>query len=264
MYLLYLDESGVHSSRYFVLAGFAIFERQTYWLAAAIDRLQADYLPAVSEMLNFHASDIREGHAQPWDSLDQAQRYELIAKVYEAIGAADIILFGIAAEKQLVARERLGQQTVTTEQLEQFLIETAYDRALEEVVARFDMFLMRRFKEREQRERGLIILAESHYRRHLEALAKRIKTQGHRWGETHNLADIPYFTAAENTRLLQVADFCANAIFGYYESGYARHFNPIVRKFDESEGVIHGLCHLTSEFQVCPCPACLSRRLRRL
>ena len=40
MYLLYLDESGNENDpndRYFVLAGLALFERQTYFLAQAFE-----------------------------------------------------------------------------------------------------------------------------------------------------------------------------------------------------------------------------------
>lgn len=153
MYLLYLDESGVHTSQNFVLAGFAIFERRTYWLASEIDKVQAHYLPNVSESLNFHVSDIRDGHDEPWRSLDKTTRYELIAKVYEAICAAEIILFGVAADKQFVARDELARQSIPV--------------------------------------------------------------------------------------------------------------NPLVQKFDTSEGVIHGLLHLTSQRETCPCPACISRRLAR-
>ncbi len=41
MYILYLDESGTHAkSKHFVLAGLAVFERETYFLAKALDDLE--------------------------------------------------------------------------------------------------------------------------------------------------------------------------------------------------------------------------------
>ena len=41
MYILYLDESGTHDeSGHFVVAGIAVFERQTYCLAQGMERLQ--------------------------------------------------------------------------------------------------------------------------------------------------------------------------------------------------------------------------------
>ncbi len=44
MYLLYLDESGSvkdASQQYFVLAGVALFERQTHWLAEKLENIAA-------------------------------------------------------------------------------------------------------------------------------------------------------------------------------------------------------------------------------
>ena len=41
MYILYLAESGTHDeSGHFVVAGIAVFERQTYFLAQGMERLQ--------------------------------------------------------------------------------------------------------------------------------------------------------------------------------------------------------------------------------
>jgi hypothetical protein len=35
----------------------------------------------------------------------------------------------------------------------------------------------------------------------------------------------------------------------------------IASRFDEVDGVIHGLCHKHADRLTCTCPACLSRRL---
>jgi hypothetical protein len=76
------------------------------------------------------------------------------------------------------------------------------------------------------------------------------------------MADIPYFAPASNTRLLQAADFVANAVFGRYESGYARDFDIIAGSFDQDpdDGRMHGLVHLHPDTATCYCPACLTRR----
>jgi len=49
VYILYLDESGQHGGDYFILAGLAVFERQTHWLATELDKLQYQYLPEINE-----------------------------------------------------------------------------------------------------------------------------------------------------------------------------------------------------------------------
>ena len=81
MHLLYLDESGQQGGGHFVLSGLAVFERQTYWLAQEVDRLQAEYLPTTQEPVEFHASAIRAGRQAPWDSLHAERRRELLDKV---------------------------------------------------------------------------------------------------------------------------------------------------------------------------------------
>ena len=83
----------------------------------------------------------------------------------------------------------------------------------------FHYMLGRILRDQGEDQRGLIVIAESSYRDNFELLAKKIATEGHRWGDINNLADIPYFAPAKSTRLLQLADFVANAVFVRYESG---------------------------------------------
>jgi hypothetical protein len=87
--------------------------------------------------------------------------------------------------------------------------------------------MLARRGDRDEPQRGLVILAESSYRENLERLARSIWSRGHRWGEIHNQADEPYFAPAQRTRLLQLADFVSDAVFGNYESGYGRPFQTI-------------------------------------
>ena len=61
MYLLYLDESGNENDpvdRFFVLGGIALFERQTFFLAKALEAVQDKYFPN-RQPIPFHASEIR-------------------------------------------------------------------------------------------------------------------------------------------------------------------------------------------------------------
>ena len=65
MHILYLDESGTHNSRYFVVGGLTVFERETYFMARELDQLQARHLPGVSDPAQFHASELREKKGRP-------------------------------------------------------------------------------------------------------------------------------------------------------------------------------------------------------
>ena len=64
--------------------------------------------------------------------------------------------------------------------------------------------------------------------------------------------DVPFFALAKNSRLLQIADLIANAVYGRYESGHAAMFDKMLPKFDnDGVGRIHGLLHLTSNRAAC-------------
>jgi hypothetical protein len=246
MHILYLDESGTHSqARYFVVAGLAVFERETFFLARSLNQLQARYFPRASSTIPFHASSLKapENRIPPeYVSLSTPQRWELNADIYRIIAESNARIFAVAIEKGVL------------ENIE------PYEYGFEQIVNRFDRMLARILRDRGEDQRGLIVVAESSYRENLELLANKIATEGHRWGLTHNLADIPYFAPAPKTRLLQLADFCANAIFARYETGHARDFDAIASKIDQDQGRLHGLVHVAKDRRDCYCLACSNRR----
>ena len=226
------------------MAGICVFERQTYFLAQELDRLQSAYFPEESGQVHFHASDLRakDDHVKPpYDKLSANQRSQLIDAIYDVITQSKTTIFAVAMEK--IAMN-----------------ENPYEYGFEQVVSRFDQMLSRGWHDREERQRGLVVIAESSYRENLERLAHKIWSEGHKWGNTYNMADIPYFAPAKQTRLLQLADFVCNAVFGYYERGYAKNFNKIARRFDREGSQIHGLVHIAKDRANCYCPACVSRR----
>ena len=252
MYILYLDESGMHSeARYFVLAGLAVFEREIYWFAQDVDSLQRRYFPTITDPIEFHASALHSppSHTpEPFNQLTKEQRWELVSDIYGIIRERRGILFGIAIERVWCRAE------------------DPYARAFEDLTSRFDLFLKRyntknsvQNPQGAEEQRGLIAGAESSYRNNLEILGERFRGGSTRWGEIRAIADVPFFLPARNTRLLQLADFCANAIYSRYNDCNTRHFDKIATKFDRDEGRIYGLVHLTSDHE-CQCPACLSKQ----
>ena len=245
MHIAYLDESGTHKeARYFIVASLVVFERNTHHLAREMDQVQAKYFPDLDEPAFFHASAIRapEGRVpEPFRVLSPEERANLFSDVYEIIADSHARIIAVAMEKAIMTSD-------------------PYERGFEEIVSRFDMLLSRIHRDLGEDQRGLIITAESSYRNNLESLARRIANEGHRWGSVHNLADIPYFAPAKNTRLLQLADFVSNAVFSNYETGHSRYFNQIAPRFDQENGRIHGLVHFTRNRDDCFCPACVQHR----
>lgn len=248
LYVLYLDESGNHAeARHFVLAGIAVFERELHWFAQDLDAIQQRYFPDISDPLEFHAAKLRAPVGRipaPFDRLTIEQRRQLIADIYQIIRERRGILFGIAIDKTYSS------------------VEDPYDRGFEELTNRFDLFLRRynaqAVAQGREEHRGLIVVAESSYRDRLEILGRKFRGGATRWGQTRALAEVPFFVPASNTRLLQLADFCANAVHGRYNGGYTRDFDIIAPKFDREANRIHGLTHLCRD-TTCQCPACLTR-----
>lgn len=248
MYILYLDESGTASdASYFVLAGLAVFERDIYWCAQAVDALQKKYLPGIDFPVEFHAAPLRQRESdrvpEPFNRLTLEQRRQLVRDMYQIIrNRREVVLFGVAIEKGWCVQEE------------------PYERAFEDLTSRFDLFLRRiNATAGENEQRGIIAVAESSYRRNLEILGERFRGGSTRWGQLRTISDVPFFLPARNTRLLQLADFCSNAIFGRYNSGLATDFDTIAPRFDREASRIHGLAHLTRDHE-CQCPACLSRQ----
>ncbi len=246
MYLLYLDESGNEddaADRHFVLAGAAVFERQTWFLSQELDALQTKYFPG-TQPLEFHASQIRSGTGF-WRNLDRPARRALLRDMALAIGrSAGVALFAGAIEKSAAL---FGEEAVA--------------RATEEVCRRFDVFLMRKYHEEGDRQRGLLIFSEGRFDKRAKIWVREFRELGTRWGAIRNLSDIPYFASTRETRLLQVADFVAYAVYQLYERRDPELIAPILQRFHQRNGVIHGLAHHRAEVRTsCECPPCSSRK----
>lgn len=256
MYILYLDESGASGpeASYFVLAGLAAFEREIHWFSQDLDQIQAKYLPSEKGPVHFHATKLHVANSDdlepPLNQLTLEQRREIKARLGDIIATRRGILFGCAIERKYAEPRH----------------QDPYEIAFEDVLSRFDMFLSRCNRSVQgsaaEEQRGLIVLAQSGYQKTLALLARHIRESGTRWGQLHNVTDVPYFAPAQDTRMLQFADFVSNAVYGRYHSGITRDFDRIAGKFDLDNNVVHGLAHLTLNAS-CSCLACFSRKGRQ-
>jgi len=245
MHLLYVDESGNPDGaedKYFVLGGVAVFEREVYWINEQVNTVAAKYFPGTD--IEFHAQAISSHRDEPWHSCPTERRNAIIDELCNTICSRHVTLFAIALEKA-TTNDPVG-------------------RAFEEICNRFDLFL-RRLHSRGDTQRGLIIFDESRYENSLQTLLAEYRSLGTRYGSTvKNFADVPFFANSKATRLLQLADLVAYAVFRRYERGDTRLIDKIISKCDTEDGVIHGLVHLTRSGGSCTCPACLTRRPPRI
>ena len=248
MHLLYVDESGGDDpnskDRHFVLGGISAFERVPYFLSQSVDEIQAQFFPEVTSQIEFRASAIWNGNGSPWNSMERPKRAELMTQVYQLLSRADkrVVLFGVALEKAEMPNAVPIQKTC------------------EEMAGHFDVYLKRLEAERNaDKQRGLMIFDQSRHEKTVQALMTEFRTTGASFGKVRRLAEVPLFTDSKITRMLQLADFIAYAIYRRFESSDAKFFDMIVPRFVESDGIVHGLVHLNGNKQ-CFCAACLTRR----
>lgn len=244
MYLLYVDESGNPDGaedKYFVLGGIAMEEQRPYWLNEQINKLESKFFPDGGNV-EFHAQSITAHAEEPWHSMEDKKRKAILEELCEIISESghQVALFGVAIEKTTY-RESVG-------------------RAFEEICNRFDLFLKRLYAQGNT-QRGLIIFDESRYEARLQTLLSHYRDTGTRFGKVKNFADVPFFADSKSTRLLQLADLVAYAIFRRYERSQTWLLDKLIGKFDTERGVIHGLVHLSRDRSTCTCPSCLTRRL---
>jgi hypothetical protein len=248
MYLLYLDESGSIGNQdesYFVLGGVCIPERSIKWLTDQIDNLASEIEPENPSTIEFHASEVFGGRNAPWNNYRRREeRIEVIKKVLCLLANAgnDTVVFASAIHKDSFRGSNLMRM------------------AFEDLCTRFDMYLNRIYHQTNVSHKGMIIFDKSSYRSELEELALEFRQQGTQWMDLRNIREVPFFVDSKASRLIQLADHIAYAVFRRYNANDITYFNCIENRFDENEGIIHGLSHKQTYNPTCTCPSCITRQ----
>jgi len=247
MYLLYLDDSGSVgniSEDYFVLAGICVPETSVRWLSYQIDLLAGQINPTNPELIEFHAAEIFSGKT-PWDSIhNKKDRIKIIKNVLCILQSAhsDTVILACAVHKNSYP----GQDPVLI--------------AFEDISSRFNMYVSRQSSETNP-QKGLIIIDKTTYEEGLQNLAQNIRKTGNRWGQQlRYICEVPLFIDSRASRIIQLADHIAYAVFRRYNANDLNYFECIENRFDQEGGVIHGLAHKQTFTFTCTCPACLTRR----
>lgn len=229
MHLLYLDESGSASDpnqQYFVLAGVSVFEREAHWVEQELNKVAVRFSPADPYSVELHGSPMRSGNGA-WRRHSKESRFEAIKDALR-VGVAErslksVRLFGAVIKKSAVS----GQDPV--------------ELAFEQLTSRYDMFLKRLFSKHRDAQRGLILLDKSSTENRIQTLAREFKYEGHSWGRTKNYAEVPVFLDSKASRLIQLADLVAFALFRFHEYNDNSFYDVIKHCFDSEGGVEHGL-----------------------
>ena len=246
MHLLYLDDSGSANNRredYLVLGGVSVFEAQANWITRELDSLAETIYPEDPHSVEFHASEIFGRRKTPWRGMTPEEAQGVIKAVLDVLRKSydSARAFACAIHKNSYPDRDLMAL------------------AFEDLCSRFDRYLSR-LRGTGDRQRGLLILDESAHKTTLQQMARNFRTLGTQWGVVRNLADTPLFIDSRASRVVQLADHVAYAVFRRYNARDTRYFDVIASKFDSEDGIIHGLSHKQMNDPHCMCIACMSRR----
>ena len=227
MHLLYADESGSAGNpteSHFVLAGVSVFEKDTHWIARDLDNIAARFNPDESHTVELHGTPMRRGRGI-WKTQAREVREQAMIDAL-AVGIRDRKhrpkLFGAVLKKRNYTESDVSEEAFT------------------QVSSRFDMYL-RRLHLKGNTQRGLIVLDRCSTEKRLQTLAREFKHSGHSYGKHHNFAEVPVFLDSEASRLIQLADLVAYALFRHYEHEDSRFLEVISSCFDQDAGANHGL-----------------------
>jgi len=257
LYLLYLDESGVHTgSPALVLAGVAVQEQDAWHLQGALDRLLRSKLPQGLDPLDFelHATEIKspirmvrgKKAVSSWAQVPVDTRFNILRATYGALAnfkcqAAQYpsVCFGAVVDRNYKDREQ---------------------RAYEEVLHRFDEMLTRQANELGAHQRGIVIHDRRVVEKDVQGWVSTWSRVAGRIGRLTHIVDVPMFADSRASRLIQAADFVAWGLYRHYgEAQDESWIKPLWTRFDSHGGVMHGLIHVSPGFQKCACPPCTSR-----
>jgi hypothetical protein len=228
MHLLYLDESGSvadPNQRYFVLAGVAVFERTTHWVEQDLNKVAERFSPVEPHNIELHGSPMRSGRSG-WKAYPLPDRLQGIKDALQVVAnrhPKSVRLFGAVVKKSALERE------------------DPVEHAFEQLASRFDLFLKRLYNKHGDAQRGLMVFDESSTEQRIQTLAREFKYIGHSWGKTNNFAEVPVFLDSCASRLIQLADLIAYALFRHYEHQDPSFYEVINKCFDSEGGGEHGL-----------------------
>jgi len=225
MHLLYVDDSGHPddpNQDWFVLAGVSLFERQGYWLSEDLEKIAARFAPSDSSSIELHGAAMRNG--KEWRPFPPADRVAAINDALEILAKSPRSnrIFAVAVRKGSVSPR------------------DPVEYAFEQLASRFDHYL-RRLHLQGDTQRGLMIFDRKDGERRIQQLASEFRSVGHTWGVLSNLAEVPVFMDSRASRLLQLADLVAYAVYRNFQNNDSAFFSIIENRFDQADGTKHGL-----------------------
>jgi hypothetical protein len=235
MHILYVDESGdgglaPGSSRHLVLCGVAMHEGQWRKLTQKLDEIQAANFPTAGAFLEFHASEMRTG-SRAFRGLPRPARNKAIVDLYEVVSRTHgLTLFAAVIDKPAFLAKYENRVDI-------------YRGAFEGLSTMFNFFLQRKQRQSQRVGRGVVVFDESSpsLSREIRRLLAEFQAGGTRWASLGCIIETAFFFDSRSSRLMQIADFAAYAVYRWYEHADDSYLKLINNKFDRQASKLHGL-----------------------
>lgn len=225
LFLLYADESGSprgSDHEHFILAGISVFERKAHWLSLEIDKIAQRFSPIDPGSVELHGNPMLAGRGF-WRRFPKLDRLDAIKDALRLLDGQHYRVFASVVRKAAISPADPVRST------------------FQQLISRFDHFLTREHVQFNNTHRGLVIFDKTAKEGPIQSLARDFKTIGYDWGTLRNMAEVPAFIDSRATRLIQLADLVAYALFRKYERGDTQFSNIIDNKYDTFGGIRHGL-----------------------
>ena len=254
-------------------------EHRVLWVAGELDKIERDYFPELNPQdrpVFFHCTVVRNSSsflakrrpnpadrqlALLIDTWTKAERTQFLSDVYRVFrnqAPLDLVLFCVIVDKSACGPTPMATKELGT---------LRYERAFEELYATANAYLRRHHQERVDLSRGLhghgpqkgiLLMDRSSRAEMVKSHAAGYRRAGTRYGSTaFNVVETPVFLPSTDSRLLQLADFGANAVLRGYRPKTdrdSRFFDEtLLDKFDRDGSECHGLLHIQPSD--CDCPA---------
>jgi hypothetical protein len=205
-------------------------EGQWRGLTRQLDEIQAANFPTAGAFLEFHASEMRTG-SRSFRGLPRPSRNSAIQAVYDLIAhAKGLTLFAAVVNKPAFVAKYEGRVD-------------AYRGAFEGLSTMFNFFLERKQRQAERVGRGIVVFDEARpsLSREIRRLLAEFQAGGTRWAALRCIIETAFFFDSRSSRLMQIADFAAYAVYRWYEHGDNSYLKLINSKFDRQGSKLHGL-----------------------
>lgn len=136
---------------------------------------------------------------------------------------------------------------------------TVAEQSFEQVVSRFEQYLLITQRECEYANYGILIHDnnETVAKKHTE-LMKSFHEKGTLWTTVNHIIETPLFVDSQLTSMIQLADICAYSLRRYLENNETELFNLIFTRADRRDNRVVGIRHFTNGD--CRCVICQNHR----